>query len=562
MNVLGIACYYHDAAAALVVDGRVVASAEEERFSRVKHDPGFPLQAIRFCLEHAGLTAADLDGVAFYEKPLSKFHRTVHTVRRYPPVDVAELGARLARIRHESLTIERRFRDAFTYDGPFWFAEHHASHAASAFFCSPFDHAAIVTLDGVGEFATTTIGRGQRHACEILAELHYPHSLGLFYGALTAFLSFAVNSDEYKVMGLASYGQPRYLDAMHTLMEVREDGSFELNLAYFAYHVDDRVMFSEKLVELLGPPAVPGATPGQREMDIAASVQAKLEEAVSAILRKAGALTGETNLCLAGGVALNGVSNWRAFRTSSFKRLFIQPAAGDAGGALGAALYAYHQLPGAREVHEFSPYLGPEFTDVEMQEALDSFALDYRRMKDDDLLQEVARRIGDNQIVGWFQGRMEVGPRALGARSILANPTNADMKDHINACVKFREEFRPFAPAVLEERADEFVVLDGQPAPYMVLVPDARPGAATRVPAVIHVDNTARVQTVSCDAHPRFHGLLRALDAQIGVPVVLNTSFNVKGEPIVCTPAHALRCFLNTDIDVLAMGNFLVEKAL
>lgn len=563
MKILGISCYYHDAAAALVVDGRVVASVEEERLSRAKHDSRFPVQAIRYCLEQAGLTARDLDGVAFYEKPLTKFHRLVQAARQNAPADAAGFAERLSRLRHESLEIDGRFRREFGYDGPFWFVEHHASHGASAFFCSPFESAAIVTLDGVGEFATTTIGRGRGHDCEILAEIDYPHSLGLFYGAITAFLGFAVNSDEYKVMGLASYGQPRYLDEMSRLLHVREDGSFDLDLDYFAFQFDDERMYSEKLIALLGAPHPPGAPAGQREMDIAASVQAKLEEAFAAILRRAHAITGETNLCLAGGVALNGVANWRCFQASAFAELFIQPAAGDAGGAIGAALYAYHQQPGASShtAAAFSPYLGPEYSDTEIEKALTSSGLSYRRVSDDELLTDVAGRLADDRIVGWFQGRMEAGPRALGARSILGNPANADMKNHINACVKFREEFRPFAPAVLEERADEFFALGGRKAPYMQLVPQAQPGAAARIPAVVHVDNTGRVQTVCRETNPRFHGLLSALDDITGIPVVLNTSFNVKGEPIVCSPADAVRCFLNTDIDTLAIGNYLVEKA-
>ena len=563
MKILGLSCYFHDAAAALVVDGRVVASVEEERLSRVKHDSRFPSRAIRYCLEQAGITAGDLDGVAFYEKPLSKFHRLVRTARQHTPVDAQDFTDRLARVRHESLEIDATFRAEFDYRGPFWYAEHHVSHGASSFFCSPFERAAIVTLDGVGEFATTTIGRGNGHACEILAEIDYPHSLGLFYGAITAFLGFAVNSDEYKVMGLASYGKPSYLEEMGRLLEVREDGSFELDLDYFAFHADDNRMFSDELVRLLGAPHPPGAPAGQREMDIAASAQAKLEQAFLAILRHAHRLTGESNLCLAGGVALNGVANWRAFQASPFTDLFIQPAAGDAGGAIGAALYAYHQQPGAvlDRAGRFSPYLGPAYSDGDIEGALAAAGLTYQRLSDRDLVGDVARRIASDQIVGWFQGRMETGPRALGARSILGNPANPEMKDHINACVKFREEFRPFAPAVLEERADEFFVLEGRTTPYMLLVPEARPGAAERIPAVVHVDNTGRVQTVSRDTNPRFHELLSALDAETGIPVVLNTSFNVKGEPIVCSPADAVRCFLNTDIDALAIGNYLVEKA-
>ena len=562
MKVLGLSCYFHDAAAALVVDGRVVASAEEERFTRVKHDHRFPTEAIRFCLRQAGIAAAELDGVAFYEKPLDKFHRMVSMARQHAPRDLASFTRRLARVRHEGLEIEQRFRTELAYAGPFWFVEHHVSHGASAFFCSPFDRAAIVTLDGVGEFATTTIGRGDGHACEVIAEMHYPHSLGLFYGAITAFLGFAVNSDEYKVMGLASYGTPRFLPEMRQLLAVRDDGSFALNLEYFSFHRDDTAMFSPHCAELFGPPHPPGAPATQREMDIAASAQALLEEAVTAILRQAHALTGEANVCLAGGVALNGVANWRAFNASPFTDLFIQPASGDGGGAIGAALFAYHQQPGALPVRErhFSPYLGPAFDDAEIKRALDAFQLGYRRLDEDELVRDVAQRLADDQIVGWFQGRMEVGPRALGARSILGNPTNPAMKDRINACVKFREAFRPFAPAVLEERADEYFLLEGKRTPYMVLVAEGRPGAAEQLPAVVHVDNTARVQTVSADTNPRFHHLLRALEVKNGAPVVLNTSFNVKGEPIVCTPTDAVRCFLNTDIDALAIGNYLAEK--
>jgi carbamoyltransferase len=562
MKILGISCYYHDAAAALVVDGRVVASVEEERLSRAKHDSRFPSRAIRCCLEQGGVSAADLDGVAFYEKPLSKFHRMVRTAQRYTPSDVPAFTDRLARVRHESLEIDRTFRNEFGYIGPFWFVEHHASHSASAFFCSPFDRAAVVTLDGVGEFATTTIGRGNGSSLEVLAELDYPHSLGLFYGAITAFLGFAVNSDEYKVMGLASYGKPAYLEQMGRLLQVRSDGSFALGLDYFAYHIDDERMFSDKLIELLGPPCAPGAAATQRAMDIAASAQAALEEAYLAILRRAYELTGETNLCLAGGVALNGVANWRCFNASPFTDLFIQPAAGDAGGAIGAALYAYHQQPGAqRDRGPFSPYLGPEYSGAEIEQALKAAGLSFTRLAESELLTTVAQRIASDQIVGWFQGRMEAGPRALGARSILGNPANAGMKDRINACVKFREEFRPFAPAVLRDRADDFFALDGRETPYMLLVPDAQPGAAARIPAVVHVDNTARAQTVTADTNPRFHGLLCALGRETGIPVVLNTSFNVKGEPIVCSPADAVRCFLNTDIDALAIGDYVAEKA-
>ncbi len=562
MNVLGLSCYFHDAAAALVVDGQVVAAAEEERFTRRKHDNAFPEKAIAFCLAQAGLDARDLDGVAFYEKPLAKFHRAVRTGLDYAPDDVGAFTRRLVRLRHEGLLVEERLRGFTGFHGPFWYVEHHAAHGASAFYCSPFDRATVVTVDGVGEFATTTIGRAEGHAYERLCQIHYPHSLGLFYSTITAFLGFAVNSDEYKVMGLASYGQPTFMREMDDLLEVREDGSFRLNLDYFRFHVNDTVMHTPKLEVLLGAPHPADASPGARERDIAASAQLKLEQAMTTLLGAAHARTGDAHLCLAGGVALNGVANWRAFRRSPFQRLFIQPAAGDSGGAIGAALHAYHQQPGALDVRAtpFSPYQGPAFDDIDVEAAVRAQHLPFRRLEDDALLHEVAARIAGDQIVGWFQGRMEFGPRALGSRSILANATNAAMKDRINACVKFREPFRPFAPAVLEERADEFFELDGHEAPYMLLVPDAKPGAADRIPAVVHVDNTGRVQTVSRRLNERFHSLLQHVDRACGAPVVLNTSFNVKGEPIVCTPTDAIRCFLGTDIDVLALNNYIVEK--
>lgn len=562
MNVLGLSCYYHDAAAALVVDGHVVAAAEEERFTRVKHDARFPRHAIDFCLAHAGLTAADVDAVVFYEKPLTKLQRMVRTARAHAPESWDSFTRRAVRHRHESLSLEATVRAA-GFTAPVWYTEHHVAHGASAFYCSPFEEAAVVTLDGVGELAATTIGAGRGAVYDILAEQHYPHSLGLFYSAMTAFLGFAVNSDEYKVMGLASYGRPRFVDALDEVIRVSDDGAVTLDLDYFTFHTSDERMYSPKLEALLGPAPPVGAAAGQREMDLAASVQATLERAVLAVLREAHARTGLSRVCLAGGVALNGVANWRAFTASPFTDIFVPPCAGDDGGAIGAALYGYHTHTGRRTpVHRFSPYQGPAFTNAETRMALELAGLTYRALDDASVAREAAAAIADDRIVGWFQGRMEVGPRALGARSILANPRRADMKDTINACVKFREDFRPFAPAVLADRAADYFALDGHEAPYMVLVPDAVEGAAEQIPAVVHVDNTARVQTVTPDLNPGFHSLLKALDEATGVPVVLNTSFNVKGEPIVCTPADAIRCFLNTDIDVLAINNCLVTKEL
>lgn len=563
MKTLGLSCYFHDAAAALVVDGAVVAAAEEERFTRVKHDSRFPERAVDFCLDHAGLTAGDLDAVVFYEKPLTKFQRMVGVARRHEPESWPAFATKLVRQRHESGALEERLRSELGYAGPIWYTEHHVAHGASAFYCSPFDRAAVVTIDGVGERATTTIGLGEGAHYRVLAELEYPVSLGLFYSAMTAYLGFAVNSDEYKVMGLASYGQPRFLAELDRVLHVGEDDLIAVDMSYFTYHVSDTRMYSPKLEALLGPAHPPGVTAGQRERDIAASVQAKLEQALSALLRTAHQRTGETNLCLAGGVALNGVANWRCFQSSPFEQVFIPPAAGDSGGAIGAALFAHYTTTGQRVTGgRFSPYQGPAYSDGQIRSALGTAGLSYRELGDDELLTEVAGHIKDDRIVGWFQGRMEIGPRALGARSILANPTNGGMKDIINSCVKFREDFRPFAPAVLAGRADEFFEMNGQDSPYMLLVPNARPGAADRIPAVVHVDNTGRVQTVSDDLNPRFHALLTRVDEVVGVPVLLNTSFNVKGEPIVCSPTDAVRCFLNTDIDVLALNNFVVTKEL
>lgn len=560
MNVVGLSCYYHDAAAALVIDGQVVAAAEEERFTRVKHDSRFPARALAFCLEQAALTPRDVDAVVFYEKPLTKLHRMVRSARTHPPESWASFTRRAVRHRHEGLSLDAALHAA-GIAAPVWYTEHHVAHGASAFFCSPFEDAAVVTLDGVGELATATIGVGHGASYQILAEQHYPHSLGLFYSAMTAFLGFAVNSDEYKVMGLASYGRPRFADALDQVVHIADNGAVTLDLDYFTFHTSDDRMYGPRLEALLGPAHPVGAAAGQREMDIAASVQATLERGVLAMLQEAHARTGLPRVCLAGGVALNGVANWRAFSASPFTDIFIPPSAGDSGGAIGAALYAYHTHTGARTpTRRFSPYQGPAFSDHETRLALDAAGLDYRELDPAAVLDETAAAIADDRIVGWFQGRMEFGPRALGARSILANPRRADMKDTINACVKFREEFRPFAPAVLADRAEEYFALGGHEAPYMVLVPDAVEGAADRIPAVVHVDNTARVQTVTPDLNPRFHGLLAALDARTGVPVVLNTSFNVKGEPIVCSPTDAIRCFLNTDIDVLAINNFLVTK--
>lgn len=562
MKTLGFSCYYHDAAAALVEDGVVVSAVEEERLTRKKHDNGFPENSLHFCVDAAG-GIENIDTVVFYEKPLAKFYRNIRTAKYFPPNSWDAFTNKMVRLRNESMVVERRFREAFCFKGDFLYSEHHFSHGASSFFCSPFDNAAVVTLDGVGELATATIGVGRGCEYKLISELHYPVSLGLFYSAFTAFLGFKVNSDEYKVMGLASYGKPVYSRELDKIINVLPDGTIRMDMDYFSYHVNDQIMYSKKFEEHLGPPSTPESTPGRREMDIAASVQAKLEEIVSVILLKAHRVTGEKNLCLAGGVALNGVANWKCFLESPFDGIYIQPAAGDSGGAVGAALLGYFSKENnkARVHTDFNPYLGPMYDDDTIEKALESLNIRYRRLDDETLFKETAQAVMDDLIVGWFQGRMEFGPRALGNRSILANPTNPDMKNIINSCIKFREPFRPFAPAVIQERAWEFFDLRGCVSPYMLLVPQALDGAADRIPSVVHVDNSARVQTVSQQMNPKFYRLLETFEAISGVPVLLNTSFNVRGEPIVCTPLEAARCFLNTEMDVLILNNYITEKA-
>jgi carbamoyltransferase len=560
MTVLGISCFYHDAAAALIQDGRMVAAAEEERFTRRKHDPGFPLHAIQYCLKEAGISAQELDYVGFYEKPMRKFERAMHTFKETFPFSYEAFEERVPRLLHEEMRVEDILRAHFETEAEFLYLEHHLSHAASAFLVSPFEDAAILTADGVGEWATTCLGHGKGTDIELFQEIHYPHSLGLLYSALTAFLGFKVNTDEYKVMGLASYGKPTMVEEIRRLLTVHENGSYALNLDYFAHHYSTKRPYTRKLIELLGEPRVPESAVEERHKDIACSLQAVLEEVLLRIFEHLRRRTGSRNICLAGGVALNGVANWRVFQQSGFEDIYIQPASSDSGGALGAAVFIYHTLLGNARMRPMeNALLGPAFSNPEVEATLQAAGATYHRLNEEKLLEETARLIHEGAIIGWFQGRMEYGPRALGCRSILANPCDPAMKDTLNARVKFREEFRPFAPAVLEEKAAEYFDID-RPAPFMLLVPQVRPGKGQQIPAVTHVDNSARVQTVSASTNPRFHRLISAFERLSGVPVVINTSFNVRGEPIVCTPEDAYNCFLHTDIDFLVMNDFLVEK--
>lgn len=579
MTVLGISCWYHDAAAALVRDGEVVAAAQEERFTRRKHDPDFPRNAIAYCLAEAGCTAADLDAVAFYEKPFLKFERLLETYVAFAPRGLRSFVKAMPVWLKAKLWIPDLLRRELGYEGPLVFPEHHESHAASAFFPSPFERAAFLTIDGVGEWATTSFGLGEGHRVRLLGELHFPHSLGLLYSAFTYFCGFRVNSGEYKLMGLAPYGEPRYADVIRReLIDLKEDGSFRLNLGYFTYPHGLR-MVGERFARLFdGPPRAPEGPLTQREMDLARSVQDVTEEVVLRMARHVHRETNETNLCLAGGVALNCVANGRLLREGPFEDVWVQPAAGDAGGALGAALMAYHHWadrPRAVDPADAmrGSYLGPAFADDEIAAFLEREGVPHERLDEAQMVERVAELLAEGKVVGWFQGRMEFGPRALGHRSILADPRGREVQRTVNLKIKFRESFRPFAPSVLAERASEYFGLDAE-SPYMLLVAPVRDARVegeglerlrrieSAIPAVTHVDGSARIQTVDPHRSPLYHRLLRAFEARTGCGVLVNTSFNVRGEPIVGSPEDAYRCFRRTHIDALALGPFLVTKAM
>mgnify|MGYP001606472661 FL=1 len=584
--VLGISAFYHDSAACLVRGGEVVAAAQEERFSRVKGDSSFPARAAAWCLEYAGLRADELDAVAYYEKPLLRFDRIVETFLARAPRGLASFRHGGPRWTRERLRIPQIIREGLGgYAGPLLYTEHHESHAASAFFPSPFEEAAILTLDGVGEWATATIGVGRGSDVDILRELHWPDSLGLLYSACTYHCGFAVNSGEYKLMGLAPYGSPRFVDTLlREVVTLRDDGSFRLDQRCFNY-LDGLTMTSRRFDHLFGgPPREADAPVTTREMDLARSVQVVAEEIVLRMARTAQAITGASTLCLAGGVALNAVANGRVAREGPFERLWIQPAAGDAGGAVGAALLAAHRGLGVPRVAAANDgmsgaLLGPEWSADELGQALDRLGARAERLDDDALIACCADTLAAGGAVGWFDGRMEFGPRALGARSILADPRDAMMPRTLNQKVKFREGFRPFAPSVLGERAGEFFELTDE-SPYMLVVAPLREAqrrvppslgedagssdrltqARSTVPAVTHLDYTARVQTVTPARSPRFHALLTAFESRTGVPMLINTSFNVRGEPIVCTPEDAYACFMQTGLDLLAMPPFVLRK--
>lgn len=588
--ILGISAFYHDSAAALVVDGEIVAAAQEERFTRKKHDYSFPQQAVDYCLEQAGLRPEDLDYVGFYDKPLTKFERLLETYLAFAPAGYRSFRQALPLWLKQKLHLPREMNRGLhgRYRNRYVFTDHHESHAASAFFPSPFEEAAILTLDGVGEWSTTCLGVGQGNRIKLTCEIRFPHSLGLLYSAFTYYTGFRVNSGEYKVMGLAPYGEPRFKDQIvDQLMDLKPDGSFRLDMSYFNY-CQGLTMTSAKFHRLFGgPPRQPESEITQREMDLAASVQAVTEEVMLRMARHAHEQTGMKNLVLAGGVALNCVGNGRILREGPFENLWIQPAAGDAGGALGAALFIWHQLlekprdPQGNDSQRGS-LLGPEFSDDEISKTLEEHDAVFTRCdSDDELCEQVADLIAAENVIGWFQGRMEFGPRALGGRSILGDARSAKMQSVMNRKIKFRESYRPFAPIVLREHVDQyFEMKPSQESPYMLLVAPVQPAIRTElgsdfeqafgveklnfqrssIPAVTHVDFSARVQTVDRNRNPLLHKLLTCFHDKTECPVLINTSFNVRSEPIVCTPDDAYRCLMMTDMDVLVIGRHIVLK--
>jgi len=593
MRILGISAYYHDSAAALIEDGQVIAAAQEERFTRKKHDPRFPHRAIRWCLESCGLQPSQLDLVAFYDKPFLKFERLLETYLAFAPRGFQSFREALPVWLKEKLfqrhllnTEFKQIDDRVDWGRRLLFSEHHLSHAASAFYPSPFERAAVLTMDGVGEWTTTSLALGHGNDLKVIREIHFPHSLGLLYSAFTYYTGFKVNSGEYKVMGLAPYGEPRFANVIREhLIDIKEDGSFRLNMEYFEYCTGLTMTNGRFDALFAGPARKPESPLTQREMDLAASIQAVTEEVVLKLAHGVARETGEKNLCLAGGVALNCVANGKLLREQYFDRLWLQPAAGDAGGALGAALVAYHRfqhqprhLNGALDgMH--GGYLGPEYAQADIERRLSQAGAVFEVLDDGAVIEACAQSLDEGKALGWFQGRMEFGPRALGARSILGDARSPAMQKMLNLKVKYRESFRPFAPSVLSEDAADWFELAPE-SPYMLLVADvARTHRIpmtdeqnklfgidklnvprSSIPAVTHVDYSARVQTVHHETNPRYHALISRFKARTGCPVIVNTSFNVRGEPIVCTPEDAFRCFMGTEIETLAVGNCFLRK--
>jgi carbamoyltransferase len=587
MNILGISAYYHDSAACLVRDGRIVAAAQEERFTRIKHDPSFPENAVAYCLREGGINGSDVDVIAYYDKPLLTFERLLESLLSYAPGGYRAFMAAMPVWVRKKLHLRKELSSAVEgFGGELAFCAHHESHAASAFYPSPFEEAAILTLDGVGEWTTTSIAAGRGNEISFISEIRFPHSIGLLYSAFTYYTGFKVNSGEYKVMGLAPYGEPKYVDTiLGELIDLKSDGSFKLNMKYFNYCAG-LTMTNSKFDSLFGGPRrSPESKITQREMDLARSVQEVTEEAVLRMARHAAKVTGMKKLCLAGGVALNCVTNGKILRESIFDDIWIQPAAGDAGGALGAALAVWHRklgkprvVDGANDL-QYGSYLGPEYGNDEVERFLTANSIPYERCAEGEVASKGAEVLAEGKVVGWFNGRMEFGPRALGGRSILGDARSESMQSIMNLKIKFRESFRPFAPSVLREKVSDYFEIDSQ-SPYMLLVAPVR-GERRRemsaeeerlfgieklravrsdIPAVTHVDYSARVQTVDGKHNEKFYRLISEFEEKTGCPVLINTSFNVRGEPIVCTPEDAYRCFMRTDMDYLIIGDYLLDK--
>jgi carbamoyltransferase len=584
MLILGISCYYHDSAAAIVRDGNIIAAAQEERFTRIKHDSGFPKNAIEFCLKEANCSIGDIDYVSFYDKPFLKFERLLESYLAFAPKGLRSAWKGLPIWIKEKLWISDRIKTELNFKGKLLFPEHHQSHAASAFYPSPFKSATIITMDGVGEWVTSSISVGNDHKINMLAEQHFPHSLGLLYSAFTYYTGFRVNSGEYKLMGLAPYGQPRFAHLIYDrLMDLKQDGSFELNQKYFNY-ASGLTMTNAKFNQLFGgPPRKPESEITQREMDIAASIQKVTEDIVLKTATHAQKITGEKNLCLAGGVALNCVANGKLKAANIFENIWIQPSSGDAGGALGAALFTWHQYLNNERSTDVNrqdlmtgSYLGPEWSDDDIIRWLDDQKINYHIKTESELIHEVASNIANEKVVGWFQGRMEFGPRALGNRSILGDPRSENMQKVLNLKIKYRESFRPFAPSVLANKVSEYFEFTGE-SPYMLMVSPVHTSKTkalhesktgfdklyqirSSLPAITHVDNSARIQTVHPQTNPKYYTLIQEFEKLTGTPVLINTSFNVRGEPIVCSPEDAFNCFMRTEMDILVLGNILLFK--
>ncbi len=564
MYILGISCYYHDASACLVKDGVLIAAAEEERFSRIKHDTTFPLQAIMYCLREAGIDITHVDYVGFYEKPLLKFERLLHQHLHASPLSLPTFIKAMPSWLTEKLRIPRTLKKKLGYKGPLLFVEHHLAHAASAYLVSPFKSAAILTVDGVGEWATTTYGTGTGSDITLLKEIRFPHSIGLLYSTLTAHLGFSVNNSEYKVMGLAPYGKPTYYDELRKMIDIKEDGSYHLDMTYFVYHYKG-TMPSKKFMELLGPIRKPSEEVTQHHKDLAASLQKLTEDVMVGMLNHVQKETGEKNLCMAGGVALNSVCNGKILSRTAFKDIYIQPAAGDGGTSVGVAFYIYNSLLNNPRTYVMrDAYLGPGYTSEQIRAFLDDYGITYSAFNnDDDLIKKTAHMLHGDNVIGWFQGRMEWGPRALGARSILSNPCNPKMQDILNVKVKHRERFRPFAPVVAVEDALKYFECDDPiplPTDFMLMVYPIVPSMRKKIPAVTHVDGSGRLQTIRKEQNPRYWGVVKAFGKLSGVPILINTSFNIRGEPIVCTPQDAYRCMMGTGIDYLVMDRFLIKR--